>query len=253
MTHLSSDRLAGGVLGTEEAFTEAEQNHLASCAQCSEEFAELGRIADLTRQPEHVDPQLVPNAVWQSVQAQLGISTAAASTTTSAAGTAMTATAEPTPPTTLTQRPDRTFRKRRSLLIAALAAAFGLIIGAGITTVATRDRVEVTSRVSLEALPGHTGHGTAELITDEGQPELRVKIDAPTTPDRYREVWLINTDGERMYTLGVLPEDGRASYPLPPELAGQLQGFTIVDVSIEPYDGNPAHSRDSQVRGVLPT
>jgi anti-sigma-K factor RskA len=253
VTHLSSDRLAGGVLGTEEAFTEAEQNHLASCAQCSEEFAELGRIADLTRQPEHVDPQLVPNAVWQSVQAQLGISTAAATTTTSAAGTATTATAEPTPPPTPIQQPDRTSGKRRSLLIAALAAAFGLIVGAGITTVATRDQVEVTSRVSLEALPGHTGHGTAELITDQGQPELRVQIETPTTPDRYREVWLINTDGERMYTLGVLPDGGRATYPLPPELAGQLQGFNIVDVSIEPYDGNPAHSRDSQVRGVLPT
>jgi hypothetical protein len=24
-------------------------------------------------------------------------------------------------------------------------------------------------------------------------------------------------------------------------------------VSIEPYDGNPAHSRESQVRGILPT
>jgi anti-sigma-K factor RskA len=239
------------VLGTEEAFTEAEQNHLANCAECSEEFAELGRIADLTREPEHVDPQLVPNAVWQSVQAQLGISTAAATTTTTASGTATTPTAEPTP--TLIQQPDRTLKKRRSLLIAALAAAFGLIVGAGITTVAMRDRVEVTSRVSLEALPGHTGHGTAELITDQGQPELRVQIDAPATPDRYREVWLINTDGQRMYTLGVLPDDGRATYPLPPELAGQLQGFTIVDVSIEPYDGNPAHSRDSQVRGVLPT
>ena len=252
MTHLSSDRLAGGVLGTEEAFTEAEQNHLANCAQCSEEFAELGRIADLARQPEHVEPQLVPDVVWQSVQAELGISRAAAATTTSAPGPATTAISEP-PPTSLTQHRDRTFRKRRSLLIAALAAAFGLIVGAGITTVATRDRVEVTSRVSLEALPGHTGHGTAELITDQGQPELRVQIDAPTTPDRYREVWLINTDGERMYTLGVLPDDGRATFPLPPELAGQLQGFTIVDVSIEPYDGNPAHSRDSQVRGVLPT
>jgi hypothetical protein len=33
--------------------------------------------------------------------------------------------AEPTPPTKLIQQPDRTFRKRRSLLIAALAAAFG--------------------------------------------------------------------------------------------------------------------------------
>jgi hypothetical protein len=95
--------------------------------------------------------------------------------------------AEPTPPTKLIQQPDRTFRKRRSLLIAALAAAFGLIVGAGITTVAIRDRVEVTSRVSLEALPGHTGHGTAELITDQGQPELRVQIDAPTTPDRSTE------------------------------------------------------------------
>jgi anti-sigma-K factor RskA len=251
VTHLSSDRLAGGVLGTDEAFTEAEQNHLANCAQCRGEFAELGRIADLTRQPEHVDAQIVPKAVWQSVQAQLGISSTA-TTTTPAASTATAAPAEPTP-TTLTQQPDRTFRKRRSLLIAALAAAFGLIVGAGITTVAIRDQVEVTSRVSLEALPGHTGHGTAELITDQGQPELRVQIDAPTTPDRYREVWLINTDGERMYTLGVLPDDGRATYPLPPELAGQLQGFTIVDVSIEPYDGNPAHSRDSQVRGVLPT
>jgi hypothetical protein len=31
-----------------------------------------------------------------------------------------------------------------------------------------------------------------------------------------------------------------------------LEGFTIVDVSIEPYDGNPEHSRDSQVRGTLP-
>jgi hypothetical protein len=37
-----------------------------------------------------------------------------------------------------------------------------------------------------------------------------------------------------------------------PELAGQLEGFNIVDVSIEPYDGNPAHSRNSQVCGVLP-
>ena len=81
----------------------------------------------------------------------------------------------------------------------AAAAVFGLIIGAGITTVAVRDRVEVTSSTALEALPGQTGQGTAELVSDRGRPELRVQIDAPPTPDRYREVWLINTDGQRMY------------------------------------------------------
>jgi hypothetical protein len=31
-----------------------------------------------------------------------------------------------------------------------------------------------------------------------------------------------------------------------------LDRFTIVDVSIEPYDGNPERSRNSQVRGTLP-
>ncbi len=55
-----------------------------------------------------------------------------------------------------------------------------------------------------------------------------------------------------MYSLGVLPATGSGTYPLPGLLGDGLEGFTIVDVSIEPYDGNPEHSRDSQVRGTLP-
>jgi anti-sigma-K factor RskA len=244
MTHLDPDRLADRALGTDDPLTAAEQSHLAGCAECRDELAELSRIAELGRNPEHLAPQLVPTeAMWQSIQVQLATETPA---TTEAAP-------EPAPSSqTVTELPHRTPRPRSWLLVAA-AAVVGLIIGAGVTTVAVRDRVEVTSSTVLEALPGQTGKGTAELVNDRGRPELRVQIDAPPTSDRYREVWLINTDGQRMYTLGVLPDDGRASYPLPPELAGQLQNFPIVDVSIEPYDGNPAHSRESQVRGTLPT
>lgn len=244
MTHLDPDRLADRALGTDDPLTAAEQNHLAGCAECRDELAELSRIAELGRNPERVAHQLVPTeAMWQSIQVQLATETPA---TTEAA-------AEPAPSSpTVTELPRRTPRPRSWLLVAA-AAVVGLIIGVGVTTVAVRDRVEVTSSTALEALPGQTGRGTAELVNDRGRPELRVQIDAPPTPDRYREVWLINTDGQRMYPLGVLPDDGRATYPLPPALAGQLQGFNIVDVSIEPYDGNPAHSRESQVRGVLPT
>jgi anti-sigma-K factor RskA len=242
MTHLNPDRLADRALGTDDPLTAAEEKHLDSCAECRDELAELSRIAELGRDPERIARQLPTEAMWQSIQVQLA----------SQAPAATEAAAVPAPSSpTVTELPRRTARPRSWLLVAA-AAVVGLIMGAGVTTVAVRDRIEVTSSTALEALPGQTGQGTAELVSDRGRPELRVQIDAPPTPDRYREVWLINTDGQRMYTLGVLPDDGRASYPLPPELAGQLQGFTIVDVSIEPYDGNPAHSRESQVRGSLP-
>ena len=244
MTHLDPDRLADRALGADDPLTAAEEKHLAGCAECRDELAELSRIAELGRNPEHVARQLVPTeAMWQSIQVQLASQTPPA--------TEAAATPAPSSPT-VTELPRRTPRPRSWLLLAA-AAVVGLIIGVGVTTVAVRDRVEVTSSTALEALPGQTGQGTAELVNDRGRPELRVQIDAPPTPDRYKEVWLINNDGQRMYTLGVLPDDGRATYPLPPELAGQLQNVPIVDVSIEPYDGNPAHSRESQVRGILPT
>lgn len=243
MTHLDRDRLADRALGT-DPLTMAEEKHLDNCAECREELAQLSRIAELSRQPEELVP--VPaDAIWRSVQGQL------ASQEPAPARTEVAAEPSPTPPS-VRELPRRTPRPR-SWFLAAAAAAVGLIIGIGVTTVAVRDRVEVTSTTALEALPGHTGQGTAEIVRDQGRPELKVQIDAPLTPDRYREVWLINTDGQRMYPIGVLPDDGKATYPLPPALAEQLQGFTIVDVSIEPYDGNPAHSRESQVRGTLPT
>jgi anti-sigma-K factor RskA len=244
MTHLDPDRLADRALGNDDPLTAAEEKHLDGCAECRDELAQLSRIAELSRRPEEL-AQVPADAIWRSIQSQL------ASPAPAPARTEVAAEAAPSPPP-LSEPPRRTPR-RRSWLLAAVAAVVGLIIGVGVTTVAIRDRVEVTSSIALAALPGQAGHGTAELVRDQGRPELRVQIDAPLTPDRYREVWLINTDGQRMYPLGVLPNDGRASYPLPPALAEQLQGFTIVDVSIEPYDGNPAHSRESQVRGTLPT
>ena len=243
MTHLDPDRLADRALGT-DPLTMAEEKHLDNCAECREELAQLSRIAELSRQPEEL-VRVPADAIWRSVQGQL------ASQEPAPARTEVAAEPPPTPPR-VRELPRRTPRPR-SWFLAAAAAAVGLIIGIGVTTVAVRDRVEVTSTTALEALPGHTGQGTAEIVRDQGRPELKVQIDAPLTPDRYREVWLINTDGQRMYPIGVLPDDGKATYPLPPALAEQLQGFTIVDVSIEPYDGNPAHSRESQVRGTLPT
>ena len=135
----------------------------------------------------------------------------------------------------------------------AVAAAFGLIVGVIGTIVVNgiNNRDQVIESARLTALPGKSGDGTAALIRTNGTTMLRVSIDVPPDPGAFHELWLINKDGRRMQDLGVLPPDGQGDYPLPTALQSGLRGYTIVDVSIEPFDGNPEHSRNSVVRGQL--
>ena len=60
MTHLNPDRLADSALGTGDPLTAAEEKHLDSCAECRDELAELSRIAELGRNPEHVEAFPLP-------------------------------------------------------------------------------------------------------------------------------------------------------------------------------------------------
>ncbi|MDN5790610.1 MAG: anti-sigma factor [Micrococcales bacterium] len=67
----------------------------------------------------------------------------------------------------------------------------------------------------------------------------------------YLEVWLINRDGKRMVSVGVMRNgEGPVSFPITQKLIDE--GYVIVDISREQFDDNPAHSGDSVVRGKLP-
>lgn len=280
MVHVNSALLAGHALGQDDALDAADQEHLASCSHCRAELDQYRRVVTLgqgTQASETPTPPL--DRIWRSIQAELAPTSA-----TEGIAATKTMEADSGPPVTPNDRPasdvpgndetandkplsvvaasDETTdaggekpiagRRRKWWPIVAAAAALGLVVGAGATVIINRNDVQVAASTALSALPGHTGHGTAELLRTPNDPELRVSVDGPQPADRYREVWLINSDGQRMYSLGVLPESGTGTYPLPTLLANGLDGFTIVDVSIEPYDGNPAHSRNSQVRGSLP-
>jgi hypothetical protein len=282
VVHVNSALLAGHALGQDDALDAADQEHLASCSHCRAELDQYRRVVTLgqgTQASETPTPPL--DRIWRSIQAELAPTSA-----TEGIAATKTMEADSVPPVTPNDRPasdvpgndetandkpvsvvaasDETTdaggekpiagRRRKWWPIVAAAAALGLVVGAGATVIINRNDVQVAASTALSALPGHTGHGTAELLRTPNDPELRVSVDGPqpADPPSYREVWLINSDGQRMYSLGVLPESGTGTYPLPTLLANGLDGFTIVDVSIEPYDGNPAHSRNSQVRGSLP-
>ena len=145
-------------------------------------------------------------------------------------------------------------RTRRRRLVAAAAAVAALAVGATIAVVRTSDSTENTvlasASLSGEGLDGAPPDllGSAVVEQSGSKQVLRVEIgDAGAGSGRYLELWLIRTDISGMVSLGSVQTDG--TYDLPVGL--QIDEYPIVDVSTESYDGNPAHSGRSLLRGQL--
>jgi anti-sigma-K factor RskA len=264
LSHLDSELLAGQALGDTDQLDADQREHLATCPQCRADVEELSRLVVLGRDGAPFAPRPIvgEQALWRAISDELGLDTAVA---------AAPAPPDPDPrpklepvdrasPVALDQRrarkdevrQERWAPRRWAVLV---AAAVGVLVGVGVTAVVNQvrtDDVQIVSTTTLTALPGQSGRGEAELVNDNGATALRINVEGSAPSSEFREVWLINNDGKRMYSLGVLPATGSGTYPVPAQLGDSLDGFTIVDVSLEPYDGNAAHSLKSQVRGTLP-
>lgn len=142
--------------------------------------------------------------------------------------------------------PRRPSRGPAPWLLAAAAAAV-LVIAAGVVLFQQRG----TDPTVLAAAPldrlGDAGTGTAELVERDGVLQLRVDTDGLDAGDGFVEVWVIDPDVTKLVSLGPLRDDGL--YDLPPGL--DPESFPVVDVSVEPLDGDPTHSGDSRLRGTL--
>ncbi|HEU4676207.1 MAG TPA: anti-sigma factor, partial [Motilibacteraceae bacterium] len=173
-----------------------------------------------------------------------------------------TPTASPTGPVDELASRRRRRAGRRWLLPAAVAAAVGIVVGAGAATVVGRDRAPqqvsaqpdatVLGRARLVALPGQAGGGEAIMEQVGGQRRLVVDVNGLRQQGGYLEVWLMDPGNGGLVSLGVLAGGGASlhgDYPVPATL--DLAAYPAVDVSAEPFDGNPAHSADSVVRGTM--
>ena len=105
-------------------------------------------------------------------------------------------------------------------------------------------------RAPLVAL-GDTA-ATGEVVVEEGLRERSLVVDTTGLPqaDGFYEVWLLDLERDRMVALGVLDDSGRGRLTVPEGV--RVGDYPEVDVSLEPDDGDPAHSGDSVLRGELP-
>ncbi|MGY1904647.1 anti-sigma factor [Modestobacter sp. SYSU DS0904] len=139
---------------------------------------------------------------------------------------------------------------RRWLAVAA-ALLVGGVVGAGAVTVLQEGSGSMVAEAGLDPLEppnGEEASGRAEIREVGGRRSLEVDLSAPQLQDGYYEVWLLRPDVSGMVQVGVVTA-GTTSLPLPDGL--DLAAFPVVDVSVEPLDGDPTHSGVSVARGEL--
>lgn len=135
----------------------------------------------------------------------------------------------------------------------ALAAAVGLIVGVGGTSVVlgqdSSPAVTVVAETTLDPLKEGQASGVARVEQTVNGSVLNVSVPDLPTPDGYYEVWMLAPDSSRMISIGVLGSGEMSVFPLPAGM--QMAEFPVVDISVEKYDGDVTHSADSVVRGQL--
>ncbi|CCG01157.1 anti-sigma factor [Blastococcus saxobsidens] len=255
MPHSQPEQLALAAL--HEALPADDAAHLASCAQCRSDVAALQRAVDAVAIPEFAAPVAAvppPPAVWAAIATATGV-TAVPRSEVSAAPVAPPAAATPPvadPPTAPAAAGQvLPFRSRRPrLLLVAAAVAAGAVVGAGAVAVLSgHDDAEPVAAVALDPFGEEPASGRAQVVVrDDGSRALQVDLDAPPLTEEYYEIWLIEPDVVEMVPLGVL-RPGTQTFELPTGI--DLGAYPIVDVSVEPLDGDPTHSGVSVARGVL--
>jgi hypothetical protein len=262
---VSAEDLALRALGEELA--DLPESHLLECAHCQSELDQLRAVVTTARSVQPDDYPVAPPArVWDAVVAELGLvgrdpdvasdpePVPWGSDATGPSGSDTTGSDGATSDAPVVPLPAQRRSRRQSVLLAAAAGVVGLLIGVGVTAVATsgNDDLPVVASTRLTVLADDSRGGDAEVLSDGGGRVL--ELDVPTlTPDSkgFYEVWLLDKDAKRLVSIGLLDlsQGTTARFPIPDDL--DLATYPVVDVSVEPADGNPAHSGDSIVRGTL--
>lgn len=134
-------------------------------------------------------------------------------------------------------------RRRPWAGIAAAAVVLAIaLVGVGLAR--RGPAVEATAR--LDALEEGAA-GTAVLVSDGAGRAVRIDDSRLAAVDGYYEVWLADPALQRLVSLGPYAEGEPKRLPEGLDVGD----YPVVDVSIEPLDGDPAHSGRSVLRGRL--
>jgi hypothetical protein len=237
--HCDPDALALAAMG-EPDLSPADRDHLATCDVCSAEFTSLRQVVSRMRESRDIELIDPPNAVWQSITASM----------------------KNEPVSLGDRRRSQAPASWTKWLPLGVAAAVGAVLGGLVTGVATVDRqdapppTEVVAQAQLAALPDGVdtvGRGSAVFEKDvDGDDLLVVNTSGLENPQGFYEVWLLNPRTSGLIAVGTVGSGAQeVTFPVPAGI--DPAEFSVVDISDEPLDGDPTHSKVSVLRGALVT
>lgn len=230
MRHVDPDTLALLALGERVADSE-DRAHLHECAECAAELSNFSRAVNAGRSTIDAGQLLSPAPrVWNRIADELELQPTEA----------------PAPVVHLAPR------RRRWMPVLAVAASLAVVASAGVVVwqFAQPSAPTVLASATLEAFPNWPD-ATGDAVVEKGATGsrvVRVTVDSAAVGQEFTEVWLISSDTTRLVSLGTL-EGTSGTFTIPTGI--DLSIYDLVDVSAEPYDGDPTHSGDSIVRGQL--
>ncbi len=214
------------------------------------------RVRNLMREltDEDAERHEPPASIWEAIAGEVGIDADSDVDDDAVAdpiGDDAVADVGPGAPATVHRLADR--RPRWSTwALGAAAAVVAVIAAAVVLDIGGGDEPDVLAsvEVSSDGLDDAPVGLQTRATIEQANGARAVVIDASGVPvgdGEFLELWLINDDISDMVSLGMISA-GR-SYQIPADVV--LGDFPIIDVSVEPDDGNPLHSGRSVLRGRL--
>jgi hypothetical protein len=256
MQHCDPTTLALAALG--EPIEPDEQAHLQGCEHCLADAAELIEVVTVGREAPPELPE-VPEHVWTGIQSELGL--LGAPDGSAAAVTTLPAPAAPADDAPDHDRPAPVVplrgRRRGLFTVGAIAAAAGALIGGTVVWAALDNgsapgapAERLVAQAVLDPLSDAVAQpGEADVLDSPDGQVIRVDARALPQRDGFYEVWLIDTGVTKLVALGALPAGSVGTFTVPPGVS--IEDYPVVDISLEPLDGDPGHSKESLMRGVL--
>jgi hypothetical protein len=245
MAHVDPETLALLALGDSGSDSGSDRNgrdaaHLSTCARCRDELRRLTDVVAIARDAGP-DPDLrlvsPPGHVLDRITAELDLPE------------------DDAPPARPVRRTPPWWRRPVAAVAAGMAAC--LLIGAAAAVigeqVSRESHVVPAASSRLSPLPQFPqwrhARATATLRTGTNGPSISITLDASTRTGFF-EVWLLGRDGRSMISLGDLNSGHTGQFSLPPRV--NLEFYSRIDISLQSYNGSPAHSAISVVRGNVP-